>query len=114
MKLIKVFISFILFDSVIFPLLEMNLKMTFPPGFSIYGDVKYPVLMKVYGGPNSQSVEQTYGFDFMTSIADSGFIAVIVDGRGTGFKGREYRSCVSKNLGKFEVDDQIYLAKYDK
>jgi dipeptidyl aminopeptidase/acylaminoacyl peptidase len=48
----------------------------------------------------------------MTKFANAGFIVVIVDGRGTGFKGRAYRACVSKQLGKLEVEDQIFAARY--
>lgn len=45
-------------------------------------------------------------------IANSGFITAVVDGRGTGFKGRKYRAVVSKHLGKYEVQDQITAARY--
>jgi dipeptidyl-peptidase-4 len=57
-------------------------------------------------------VSQEYGYDQMTMIANSGFIVAVIDGRGTGFKGRAYRTCVSKQLGKLEVEDQIEAARY--
>jgi dipeptidyl aminopeptidase len=56
-------------------------------------------------------VQQTYSLDFMTSIADAGVIALVVDGRGTGFKGRAFRAVVSQHLGLYEVKDQIAAAK---
>ena len=39
------------------------------------------------------------------------FIVVIVDGRGTGFKGRKLRNPVRGNLGEMEVRDQIEAAR---
>jgi dipeptidyl aminopeptidase len=39
------------------------------------------------------------------------YIVVIVDGRGTGYKGRKLRNPVKGNLGFFETVDQIEAAK---
>lgn len=88
---------------------DMNAKIIVPPGFSENAGIRYPVLMRVYGGPGSQIVEQKYNIDYMNAIADAGFVALFVDGRGTGFKGRSYRSCVSKKLGFYETQDQVYF-----
>lgn len=41
-----------------------------------------------YGGPTSQMVDQHYQSNFPHAMAAAGFIYVVVDGRGTGFKGR--------------------------
>ena len=40
------------------------------------------------------------------------YIVVVVDGRGTGFKGRKLRSPVKGNLGYWETIDQINAARY--
>ncbi|KAJ3283503.1 hypothetical protein HK104_010348 [Borealophlyctis nickersoniae] len=93
---------------------EMNAKIVVPSNFDGSGKVKYPVLMRVYGGPASQLVAQTFNFDFMTAVASAGFVVLIVDGRGTGFKGRKYRATVSKKLGGVEVEDQVTAAKWLK
>ncbi|KAJ3038694.1 hypothetical protein HK097_003092 [Rhizophlyctis rosea] len=90
----------------------MNARMLVPANFDPSGNTKYPVLMRVYGGPSSQTVSHQFGIDFMTAVASAGFISISVDGRGTGFKGREYRTGVSKRLGKLEVEDQITAAKW--
>ncbi len=55
--------------------------------------------------------QKAFSFDHMMAMADAGIIAVYVDGRGTGFKGRKYRAAVSKNLGEVEAKDQIAAAK---
>lgn len=73
----------------------------------------YPVFFYAYGGPNSQQVVKNFGVGFNEIIASQlGAIVVVVDGRGTGFKGREFRSLVRDNLGDYEAHDQIAAAKY--
>ena len=42
------------------------------------------------------------------------YIVVIVDGRGTGFKGRKLRNPIRGNLGQHEVQDQVNAAKHWK
>lgn len=39
------------------------------------------------------------------------YIVAVVDGRGTGFKGRKLRNPVRNNLGFYETRDQINAAK---
>ena len=90
----------------------MNAKLILPSDFDSSGKIKYPVLFHPYGGPNSQSVNQIYSMGFDELLASLGIIIVIVDGRGTGFRGREYRSCISHRLGILEALDQIAAAKY--
>lgn len=75
---------------------------------------KYPVFMYQYSGPGSQQVANdwldTNDMWFMM-LSQEGYITVCVDGRGTGFKGAEFKKCTQKELGKFEVEDQIDAAK---
>jgi dipeptidyl aminopeptidase B len=92
--------------------LEMNAKMIFPPDFDDSGKTKYPVFMECYGGPNSQKAAQKYNIDIMDELTLFGVISLIVDGRGTGFKGRVFRSAVSKQLGYYEAQDQITAARW--
>ena len=75
---------------------------------------KYPVFMFQYSGPGSQQVANQWNgindYWFMM-LAQQGYIVACVDGRGTGFKGAEFKKCTYKELGKFEVEDQIDAAK---
>jgi len=76
---------------------------------------KYPVLMFVYGGPGSQSVENQWGyFDLAwhNMLSQKGYIIVCIDNRGTAARGEEFGKCVYKQLGKYETEDQIEGAKY--
>jgi dipeptidyl aminopeptidase len=73
---------------------------------------KYPVLFFLYGGPGSQTVDRKFQIDFQSYIASSlGYIVVTVDGRGTGFIGREARCIIRGNIGHYEAHDQIETAK---
>lgn len=75
---------------------------------------KYPVLMYQYSGPGSQEVTDSWNDSndyWHMMLAQKGYIIVCVDGRGTGFKGAEFKKITQKQLGKFEVEDQIYIAK---
>jgi dipeptidyl aminopeptidase len=73
---------------------------------------EYPVLFHLYGGPNSQTVDRRFLVDFQSYVASNlDYIVVTVDGRGTGFIGREARCIVRGNLGHYEAHDQIETAK---
>ncbi len=75
---------------------------------------KYPLLMYVYGGPGSQTVmNRWFGSNYLwfQHLAQKGFIVVSVDGRGTGFKGEDFKKCTYLNLGKYEIQDQIEVAE---
>ena len=75
---------------------------------------KYPVFMYQYSGPGSQQVNNDWnGTDdyWFMMLTQQGYIVACVDGRGTGFKGAEFKKCTYKELGKFEVEDQIDAAK---
>lgn len=75
---------------------------------------KYPVFMYQYSGPGSQQVNNDWNNTddyWFAMLTQQGYIVACVDGRGTGFKGAEFKKCTYKELGKFEVEDQIDAAK---
>ncbi len=75
---------------------------------------EYPLFMTQYSGPGSQSVANSwYGAnDFWYSmLANQGYVVVCVDGRGTGYKGADFKKVTQKELGKYEVEDQIAAAR---
>ncbi len=75
----------------------------------------YPVFMYQYSGPGSQQVADHW-FDsndyWHAMLTQKGYIVVTVDGRGTGFKGADFKKTTQYELGKYEVEDQIEAAKY--
>ncbi|SAM07893.1 hypothetical protein [Absidia glauca] len=91
--------------------INMPAMEVLPPDFD--STKKYPVLFHVYGGPGSQLVSYQFALDWHTFVASQlGFIVVTVDGRGTGYQGREYRSVVRGKLGEYETVDQVNAAKH--
>ena len=75
---------------------------------------EYPMFMYQYSGPGSQSVSNSWGGSndyWHQMLAQEGYIVVCVDGRGTGLKGRDFKKMTQKELGKYEVEDQIAAAK---
>jgi dipeptidyl-peptidase-4 len=75
---------------------------------------EYPLFMTQYSGPGSQSVSNRWNSAndyWYQHLTDQGYIIVCVDGRGTGFKGADFKKVTYKELGKYEVIDQIESAK---
>ena len=68
---------------------------------------KYPLLTYQYNGPESQEVLNRWRMDGIYYFADQGYVVACVDGRGTGARGHEFRTCTYWNLGKYETEDQI-------
>ncbi|KAJ7746743.1 dipeptidyl aminopeptidase [Mycena maculata] len=92
---------------------ELNVKEIRPPRMDDSGRTKYPVLFRVYGGPFSQLVDLTFARgDWHEYLACAhSYVIVVVDGRGTGFKGRALRNPVKGNLGFWETKDQVAAAR---
>lgn len=91
---------------------ELNAWIMKPKDFD--ASKKYPVFMYQYSGPGSQQVANQWinsnDYWFM-SLTQQGYIVACVDGRGTGFKGADFKKVTYKELGKYEVEDQIDAAK---
>lgn len=91
---------------------DLNMWMVKPADFD--ASKTYPLFMVQYSGPGSQEVANhwnsanDYWFQY---LAQQGYIVACVDGRGTGFKGAAFKKVTQKQLGKYEVEDQIEAAK---
>jgi dipeptidyl-peptidase-4 len=63
----------------------------------------------VYGGPHSQYVKNAWemtAHGLRQYLAESGATVVVIDNRGTGFRGLEFESAVNRHMGRNEVADQ--------
>ena len=92
---------------------QMNAWMIKPKDFS--PNKKYPVLMFQYSGPGSQQVSNAWdgrNAIWFNLLAQKGYIVLCVDGRGTGYRGTKYKKATYKNLGKYEIEDQIAAAQW--
>jgi dipeptidyl-peptidase 4 len=64
---------------------------------------RYPLLVSVYGGPESGSVRETFATPSPT--AELGFLMASIDGRNASGFGRKGLDALYKNLGIVEIDD---------
>jgi len=91
----------------------LNCWMMKPKDFS--PERKYPVLVAIYGGPGSNTVNNRWegrGSMWHQMLCQKGYIVVSCDPRGTQFRGRKFKHATYMNLGKLETEDFIDLAKY--
>lgn len=91
---------------------SLNAYMIKPIDFD--ASKKYPLFMYQYSGPGSQQVKNTWNGanDYWHQmLAAEGYIVICVDPRGTGLKGRDFKKVTQKELGKYEVQDQIAAAQ---
>lgn len=90
----------------------MNTWTILPDDFK--SSKKYPVLLYQYSGPGSQMVSNSwnsYNDYWHKLLAKKGYIIACIDGRGTGFKGAQFKKQTQLQLGKLEALDQIAFAK---
>jgi dipeptidyl-peptidase-4 len=76
---------------------------------------KYPVLIYVYGGPGHQTVNNAWAdsdFWWLQLLAQHGIISVSINNRGSGAQGEVFKKMTYLQLGKYETEDMITLAKY--
>ena len=91
---------------------DLNMYMIKPTDFD--ASKKYPLFMYQYSGPGSQNVSNSWmgSNDYWHQLLVSqGYIVACVDGRGTGFKGSDFKKVTYLNLVKYETEDQIAAAK---
>lgn len=84
-----------------------------PPDFD--PSKKYPVLIYVYGGPGYQTVLNSWAnsdFWWLQLLAQHGIISVSINNRGSGAQGEVFKKMTYLQLGKYETEDMITLAKY--
>jgi dipeptidyl-peptidase 4 len=92
---------------------ELNYWILKPADFD--PNKKYPVFMYVYGGPGANTVKDSWGgndYFWHQMLAQKGYIVISVDNRGTGGRGKDFKHCTYKQLGKLETIDQIEAAKF--
>jgi len=71
-------------------------------------DNKYPVVVRVYGGPHAQLVVNSWSeHDYFTQyLLQQGFMVFQLDNRGSAHRGTRFEHVIYKHLGEAEVNDQ--------
>ncbi len=65
---------------------------------------KYPVLVGVYAGPETNGARET--FTLPSSLAEYGFLVVSLDSRSAKGRGKKFLDSIYQNFGIAEIDDQ--------
>lgn len=73
---------------------------------------KYPVLFKIYGGPQAPSVRNTFPSLSHFYLASQGIIVISVDHRGTGHFGKQGAALMHRRLGHWEIKDYTDAVKW--
>lgn len=77
-----------------------------------------PVILYQYSGPGSNEVTNEWGAGFYPGAAfeslltKKGYAVAVVDGRGTGRRGADFKKHTYKHLGVMESQDQVAAAQY--
>ncbi|XP_049865198.1 venom dipeptidyl peptidase 4-like [Pectinophora gossypiella] len=90
---------------------EADVQIQVPPNYQERTNV--PLLVYVYGGPDSALVTKQWSIDWGTSLVSRWNIAVAhIDGRGSGLRGVANTFALNRQLGTVEIEDQIQVTKY--
>ncbi|MCF8306750.1 MAG: DPP IV N-terminal domain-containing protein [Ignavibacteriales bacterium] len=90
---------------------DLPVKITRPADFD--ESKKYPAVISIYGGPGAATVRNSYPMWLMSFfMAQNGIIFVEVDHRGSGHFGKEGMALMHRQLGKWEMEDYIFTAKW--
>ncbi len=89
---------------------ELNAYIVKPADFD--PAKRYPVLLTQYSGPGSQTVQDRWTMDWEDALVEKGYIVACADGRGTGFRGEQFKKLTYGKLGALEVEDQISFARH--
>ncbi|XP_063983371.1 venom dipeptidyl peptidase 4 isoform X3 [Diachasmimorpha longicaudata] len=92
---------------------EAQVRLLIPPGADLTGTTKYPMLVYVYGGPDTYQVTEKFHIDWGTYlVTNKNIIYAAIDGRGSGLKGNAMLFAGYRNLGTVEIYDQINVTRH--
>ena len=86
-----------------------KVMMVLPPNLD--ESKKHPMLIEVYGGPDSSNVNSRWSMDWGSYlVSNKSYIYVKIDGRGSGLRGDKVLHEIYRKLGTVEIEDQIETA----
>jgi dipeptidyl-peptidase-4 len=91
-------------------LFNMPAIITYPAGFD--SAKKYPVIFKIYGGPDYRNVYNRWPNQDSDWYSSNGIIVFTVDHRGSGQFGKKGLDYLYRNLGKWEILDYSDAVKW--
>ncbi|MEN9696670.1 MAG: hypothetical protein RLZ56_91 [Bacteroidota bacterium] len=92
-------------------LYELPALVTWPKNMD--PNKKYPLLVSIYGGPNAGTVMDSWSNPASKeNLAKEGLIQVAFDHRASGHFGKEGVNYMYRNLGYWEMQDYMTMAKW--
>lgn len=91
-------------------LFSMPAIITYPLGFD--ASRKYPVIFRIYGGPDSKNVYNRWQGNNPSWDSRNGIITFTVDHRGSGHFGKRGLDYMHRSLGKWEILDYQDAVKW--
>lgn len=94
---------------------ELNCWMIKPANYD--PTKKYPVYVNIYGGPGHNTVMDSFdGRNYLWHqlLSQAGYYVISCDPRGTMYRGKEFFHSTYLQMGKYETEDFIDLAKHLK
>ncbi|XP_053954142.1 venom dipeptidyl peptidase 4 isoform X2 [Anastrepha ludens] len=89
-----------------------KVMLQLPPNLDRSGNTKYPLLVDVYGGPDSTSVISRWMIDWGTYLSSNqSVIYAMIDGRGSGSRGDKLLHSIYLKLGTVEITDQVNVTR---
>lgn len=92
-----------------------SVKLTLPSEIDLDSpnEIKYPMIVEVYGGPDSVEVTSSFSIGFKDyQVTSHKLIHCRIDGRGSGNKGKDLLFTINNKMGTVEIQDQIAVTKY--
>ncbi|KAK4880204.1 hypothetical protein RN001_008350 [Aquatica leii] len=91
---------------------KAKVMLKLPPNIDRSGQTKYPMLVNVYGGPDSFQIVDRFSMDWGSYLAaNKSIIYATIDGRGSGLRGDKLLFALYRRLGTVEITDQINVTK---
>jgi dipeptidyl-peptidase 4 len=81
---------------------DLHGMLSFPSNFD--PAKKYPLLVTVYGGPNTNKAAETFALP--SPMTEYGFLVAALDSRSASGRGKNFLDAIYMKLGVTEIDDQ--------
>ncbi|XP_017469949.1 PREDICTED: dipeptidyl peptidase 9 [Rhagoletis zephyria] len=88
---------------------EIVYAMVFKP-HNFHLGIKYPTVLNVYGGPEVQTVNNTFKGKHqlrMHMLAAQGYCVICIDSRGSRHRGLKFETHIRCRMGQVELHDQV-------
>ena len=83
-----------------------------PTKFDPKGNTKYPVIERIYAGPQGSYVPKSFrSYHTAQTMAELGFVLVQIDGMGTNYRSKKFHDVCWKNLADAGLPDRVLWIK---